>query len=434
MRAILADISTTRYLYTAAAQKAPGGRGKNAGWGSRGILRLVEDEPSPAMPKAPGWVRLRPELTAICGSDIGLAHAKLSFVLSAFYPETRVIPGHEIVAVVHEVGPGVTRVRAGDRVTVDVVISCAQRGFDPVCRNCAAGMPNLCERFDLPGVAGCGGVTLGYVRGLGGGWAEQVLAHESMLFPVGEMPSARAVLTEPAALTLHSVLQWGGEGERAVVIGPGAMGLLSVAALKRLHPGLHISVVSPGEFGSAWAMRVGADRALPVGPAALDLLAEQDGGRLLRATMTKLPLLERGVELVVDCVGSPETIDLALHMLRPRGMLVLIGAAGEQTMNWSLLWRRELTVQGTTDPGPEPRLGGRRTHELALEWLADPTYPVDGFLTHVFDLPDWRRALDTASKGPAAGAIRVGLRPNPDLPLVGRTHRPRIRTGRDLVP
>lgn len=418
MRAILADISTSRYLYTAASQKAPGGRGKSAGWGPRGILSLVADEPSPALPKAPGWVRLRPELTAICGSDVGLAHAKLSFVLSAFYPETKVIPGHEIVAVVDEVGPGVTRVKEGDRVTVDVVISCAQRGFDPVCRNCAAGMPNLCERFDLPGVTGCGGVTLGYVRALGGGMAEQVLAHESMLFPVGRMPSTRAVLTEPAALTLHSVLQWRGQGERAVVIGPGAIGLLSVAALKRLHPELHISVVSPGEFGASWAVRVGADRTLPVGAAALEQLAEQDGGRLLRATMTKLPLLERGVELVVDCVGSPETIDLAFHMLRPRGMLILIGAAGQQKMNWSLLWRRELTVQGTTDPGPEQALGGRRTHEVALEWLADPAYPVDGFVTQVFDLADWRQALDTASKGPGAKAIRVGLRPNPDLPLV----------------
>lgn len=418
MRAILADISTSRYLYTAASQKAPGGRGKSAGWGPRGILSLVGDEPSPALPKAPGWVRLRPELTAICGSDVGLAHAKLSFVLSAFYPETKVIPGHEIVAVVDEVGPAVTRVKEGDRVTVDVVISCAQRGFDPVCRNCAAGMPNLCERFDLPGVTGCGGVTLGYVRALGGGMAEQVLAHESMLFPVGRMPSTRAVLTEPAALTLHSVLQWRGQGERAVVIGPGAIGLLSVAALKRLHPELHISVVSPGEFGASWAVRVGADRTLPVGAAALEQLAEQDGGRLLRATMTKLPLLERGVELVVDCVGSPETIDLAFHMLRPRGMLILIGAAGQQKMNWSLLWRRELTVQGTTDPGPEQALGGRRTHEVALEWLADPAYPVDGFVTQVFDLADWRQALDTASNGPGAKAIRVGLRPNPELPLV----------------
>src|SRR5674476_1120003 len=141
MRAVLADISTQRYLLTAIAQKLPRGAGKSVGWGPGGILRLTEDAPEPKLPQAPGWVRLRPELSAICGSDVGLAHAKLSTVLSAYYTESRQIPGHEIVAVVDRVGPGVKRVKEGDRVVVDVVISCVQRGFDPVCRNCAAGMP-----------------------------------------------------------------------------------------------------------------------------------------------------------------------------------------------------------------------------------------------------------------------------------------------------
>ena len=78
MRAILADIAIPRYLYTAASQKLPKGKGKNAGWGPGGLLRLLEDEPTPALPDAPGWVLLRPELSLICGSDVGLAHAKLS--------------------------------------------------------------------------------------------------------------------------------------------------------------------------------------------------------------------------------------------------------------------------------------------------------------------------------------------------------------------
>src|SRR5674476_782485 len=144
MRAVLADISTQRYLLTAIAQKLPRGAGKSVGWGPGGILRLTEDAPEPKLPQAPGLVRLRPELSAICGSDVGLAHAKLSTVLSAYYTESRQIPGHEIVVV------------------VDGVVSCVQRGFDPVCRNCAAGMPNVCERFDQPGISGCGAPSLGF--------------------------------------------------------------------------------------------------------------------------------------------------------------------------------------------------------------------------------------------------------------------------------
>ena len=213
MRAVLADLSTPRYLWTAAAQKAPRGLGKRAGWGRGGVLRFVPDHPEPRFPDAPGWVRLRPELAGICGSDVAVAHAKSSFVLSAFYQAERQIPGHEIVAVVAEVGPGVTRVAPGERVVLDPVLACAQRGFDPPCRSCAEGFPYVCERFDSPGVTGCASPTQGFDAELGGGWAQQVVAHESQLFAVGRIPSTRAVLAEPASIALHAALQWQRRGD-----------------------------------------------------------------------------------------------------------------------------------------------------------------------------------------------------------------------------
>jgi threonine dehydrogenase-like Zn-dependent dehydrogenase len=98
-------------------------------------------------------------------------------------------------------------------------------------------------------------------------------------------------------------------------------------------------------------------------------------------------------------------------------MLVLVGGAGRQPVDWSLVWNRQLTVQGTVNSGPEPALGGRTTMSQVVEWLADPSYAVDGLVTHTFGLDDWRTALRTASAGPRAGAVKVALRPNPDLPL-----------------
>ena len=417
MRAVVADLTTQRYLLTAAAQRLPRGTGKRAGWGPGGILALVPDEPAPRLPGADGWVRLRPELSGICGSDVGVAHAKSSFVLSAFYSAPRQILGHEMVAVVEEAGPGAT-IAEGERVAIDPVLSCAHRGFDP-CRSCREGFPNVCERFDQPGASGCAAPTLGFDAALGGGWGEQVVAHQSQLHRVGSIPSTRAVLGEPAAIALHAALQWPRRGDRVVVIGPGTIGLLVTAALRMLHPDLDIIMVSPGEFGSGAAMAAGATRVLPTGAQAVEALAATDGGRVLRPRLTRTPILEQGVDAVFDCVGFTDTIDLALHLLRPSGMLVLVGGAGKQPVDWSLVWNRQITVQGTINFGPEPALGGRHTMAQVVEWLADDSYRVDGIVTHLFDLDDWRDGLEAASAGPRAGCIKATLRPNPSVPLVG---------------
>ncbi len=413
MRAVVATPTTARYLWTAAAGRLR----SEAGWGPGGILQLSDDVPSPRMPAGPGWVRLRPELSGVCGSDLGLAHAKISFVLSAIYRSQRIIPGHEMVAVVAETGPGVSHVSVGDRVVVNPLFSCAERGFDPPCATCAAGHPHLCERLDEPGVVACEAPAIGFSDSVGGGWGEQVVAHESQCHKVANIPSHRAVLAEPASIGLHAALRWQRAGDRVVVIGPGTIGLLVTAALRMLHPDLDIAMVSPGDFGSTKALAAGANRILPSGPQAVELLADTDGGRVLRPRMTRIPILERGVDAVFDCVGSTDTIELATHILRPRGTLVLIGAAGKQTADWSLVWHRELSVVGSVFYAPEPALGRSTMHQVT-DWLADPRYRVDDLVTHTYDLSDWTDALVTASAGPRAGAVKVTLRPNPDLPMV----------------
>src|SRR4051812_38080859 len=88
MRAVLADLSVPRYLLTA----VPATRR------FAGMLSLRDDLPAPRLPGA-DWLLLRPELAGICGSDIAVAQAKSSVVLSAFYTARKQILGHEIVAV-----------------------------------------------------------------------------------------------------------------------------------------------------------------------------------------------------------------------------------------------------------------------------------------------------------------------------------------------
>lgn len=418
MRAVLADLSVPRFLLTRAAQELPFGVGRSAGWGRGGVLRLADDVPEPALPRAAGWVRLRPELSGVCGSDLGVAHGQASFVMSAFFRASRQIPGHEIVAVVDAVGPGVSRAREGDRVAVNPTFSCAQRGFDPPCRSCAAGFPGVCERFDQPGTSGCAAPQLGFDAAVGGGWGQVLVSHESLLHPVGRIPSRRAVLSEPASIALHAALRWRREGDRAVVVGAGTIGLLLTAALRRLHADLEIIVLSSTRQGDRMARQVGASQVVRSGPDAVQDVAQLYGSRALTPRMTRVGILGEGVDAVFDCVAHADTIDMALHLLRPNGTLVVVGAAARQRMDWSLVWSRRLTILGTYNFGVEQALGGRRTMDQIVDWLGDPAFPVDGLVTHTFGLDEWAAALSTASAGPAAGCVKATLRPNPGIALM----------------
>jgi threonine dehydrogenase-like Zn-dependent dehydrogenase len=87
-------------------------------------------------------------------------------------------------------------------------------------------------------------------------------------------------------------------------------------------------------------------------------------------------------------------------------------------LDWSLVWNRRITVAGTDNFGPEPTLDGRHTMHQVVEWLGDETYPVDGLVTHTYELDDWRDGLATASSASRAHAVMTTLRPNADVPLV----------------
>jgi threonine dehydrogenase-like Zn-dependent dehydrogenase len=235
---------------------------------------------------------------------------------------------------------------------------------------------------------------------------------------VGALPSRRAVLAEPASIALHAALRWQRAGDRVVVIGPGTIGLLVTAALRMLHPDLDIVMLSNSNLGSAKALEVGASRIVPSGPRAVEAIATSDGGRVLRPRLTRVPLLQQGVDAVFDCVATADTLQLGLHLLRPNGMFVLVGGAGNHTIDWALVWARRITVAGTYNFGIEPALGGRETMAQVVDWLGDPRYRVDGIVTHTFDLDDWTSGMETASRGPAAGCVKATLRPNPQIPLV----------------
>ncbi|MGZ4615707.1 MAG: zinc-dependent alcohol dehydrogenase [Actinomycetes bacterium] len=407
MRALVADLSSLpRVVWSAAGSRVR----HDLPWRRGGVLRLRHDLPEPVLPAA-GWVRVTPLLSGVCGSDMKLLHAGFSPVLSAYNPGTVAVPGHETVGVVTAAAAGVTRVGEGDRVVLDPVTGCVAKGLPP-CRRCAAGEYHVCQRLADAGVASVG-QGQGFSDSLGGGWADALVAHESQCHPVGSaVADERAVLAEPAAVALHAALRWERAGDTVTVIGPGTIGLLVTATLRRLHPDLDIVVVCAGEFGARRALAAGASRTVAQPSASvLEAVAAHVGARRLKPRIGRLPVLDGGVDAVFDCIGSAETIDLGLRLLRPRGTFVLVGTAGRARVDWSLVWFRELTLRGSICYAEEPSLGGRRAFAEVVDWLGDPSYAVDGLVTHTFGLDRYGEALDAAARGPGVGAVKVTFRP-----------------------
>ena len=200
MRAVLADISTPRYLITAAAQNSRGAWAPQRGLEPRRDPAWLMICPSRNCRQRRAGSGCAPNWPASAAAMSASLHAKSSFVLTAFgYSAQRQVLGHEIVGVVEQ-RPGGFRLSPGDRVLVNPVFSCAQRGFEPACRACRgrilgsvrAVRRTRCLRLRGP-------IHRLRCARWGGGWGEQLVAHQSQLYPAGSIPSRRAVLAEPAS-------------------------------------------------------------------------------------------------------------------------------------------------------------------------------------------------------------------------------------------
>ena len=134
-------------------------------------------------------------------------------------------------------------------------IPCARAGLEP-CANCAKGWTSSCLRLDSRVVTG--GRSLGYTQGLGGGWAEQVLAHTSMIHALPDgVPDRVASLYEPVSIASHGIIRAAPvDGEPALIVGAGIIGLAALAAMKGLYPDNPVTVLARHEHQAEAATRV----------------------------------------------------------------------------------------------------------------------------------------------------------------------------------
>jgi threonine dehydrogenase-like Zn-dependent dehydrogenase len=362
-----------------------------------GPLRLTELE-APDLP-ASGWVRVRPLLAGICGSDLATLDGRSSryFEDIVSFP---FVPGHEVVGMVEESAAGSGELAPGTRVVVEPVLGCVARGIDPPCSACVDGRVGGCERVAFGHIAP--GLQIGFCADTGGGWSHAgLVAHRTQLHLVPDaLSDSDAVMVEPTACAVHAALAAEVEpGGTVAVLGGGTVGLTTTAALRQLATPGALLVGAKYAHQRALAGELGAD--LAVTPAQLARAV-----RRRSRSLTTSGHLTGGADVVVDCVGSADSLAQSLAMVRPRGRVVLVGMPGKVSIDLASLWHREVSLVGAYAYGSE-RSGtsARRTFDIAMEVVA--AAHLGRLVSARYPLERFEEAVAHAGAAGRRGAVKV---------------------------
>jgi threonine dehydrogenase-like Zn-dependent dehydrogenase len=381
MRALVFERSLAKYAAaTIAGRLAPGG-------GARvGPLSLQEVD-RPVLP-GPGWREVRPRLSGICGSDLATidGHSSRYFEPIVSFPFT---PGHEVLGETDD----------GRRVVLMATLPCAARGVDPRCEMCAGGRPNLCERQAFGHLAP--GLQTGFCEDTGGGWSTALVAHESQLFDVpDDLADEEAVLIEPVACAVHAArsamgaaAQTGAEPASGyALIGAGMLGLATLAALRHLADPSLVLTAAKYAHQKLLAREMGA---VLVAPDDLDRAVRRHTGSLVAGSQ-----LTGGIEHVIDCVGSAESIAQALRIVRPGGSITMVGMPGHTSVDLTPLWHREVAIKGSYAYSPD---------DFATAVDVIRAFGLGRLLSAAYPLDRYREAIDHAAHAGRRGAVRIAF-------------------------
>jgi threonine dehydrogenase-like Zn-dependent dehydrogenase len=288
----------------------------------------VQDVPAPR--PAPGEVVVTVERAGVCGTDVELFTGEMPYLHDghARYP---LQPGHEWAGTVSAVGESVHPSWIGRRVMGDTMLGCG------ACRRCRRGHQHTCEAREEGGIRG----------GRAGALAEALAVPASSLHALpDELDWALGALVEPGGGALRAARAARcGPGDRALVLGPGTIGLLAAMFLR--NDGVEVHLLGSVPSSLAFARSIGFDSCW----SAEDLPRE-------------LPF-----DAVVDCSGAPSLPALAVKLVEPAGRVVYIGLAGTPSeLDTRRLVLGDITAVGILSASP----GLEETIALYASGAVDP--------------------------------------------------------------
>ena len=333
-----------------------------------------QELPDPTI-QEPTDVIVKMTATTICGSDL--------HVLKGDVPETPVgtVLGHEGVGVVTEVGSAVSTIKVGDKLLLSCMTTCGH------CSNCRKGLLSHCLADE--GAAGDAWAFGHYINGTQAEYCRVPLAETSTYrIPEG--------VSDKSAILLSDILPTGFEigvqngqvqpGDTIAVIGAGPVGLSAVLTAALYGPAKVISVDLDDnrlqlakKFGATNGVNSGADDWKE------QVFALTDG---------------EGVDVAIEAVGIPPTLQMATEIVRPGGHVANIGVHGKPVeIAMEKLWTKNIDIT--------MGLVNTSSLQMLLNLVAAGKLDVEEFITHEFTFDEFEKAYEVFGNAAQTKAMKV---------------------------
>ena len=313
-----------------------------------GELRIIDMEKPHIDDKNNILVKMR--AAGICGSDVGIYHGTNA---AATYP--RVI-GHEMVGVVEEIGSNVKKLKVGDRIIVNQVVSCGE------CYPCRHNRGNVCDHLEVRGVH------------RDGGYREYMAVPEEDCYILPDnLSDADSVMIEPTTIAIQSLSRAEIEDDDVIfIIGCGALGSSILRIARLTNAKIIVGDIVDDKLNDA--LKNGAHYAVN--------LSHEDFEEKVKEYSNG-----RGPTVTIDAACTKDSLMNAIKVTGNAGRVITMGFSITPTeVNQFLITSKELDVRGS-------RLQNKKFGE-AIKLINEGKIDLSGAVSHTFNYLDAQKAFD----------------------------------------
>jgi len=328
----------------------------------------IQDVPEPKIKE--DEVLIEVKAVSVCGSDLHIYHDS-----HPYWPP--VILGHEFSGVLVEVGKGVKGWKVGDR-----VVSETRTGSCGICFTCQSGFPQVCEQKRPFGI------------GVNGAYTKYVAAPAKLLHHLPEnVPFEVGAMIEPVAVCVTAILERCSlqAGDSVVIIGPGPIGLISLAIAKATGARM------VGITGRSSAAGIRFEKAKELGA---DIIINTDHEDPILRVMELTNGL--GVDMLIETSGNEKAIRQSFETVRRLGRVCALGITGKPEI--SIPFDRGIFKALRFDFCFS---SSWTAWEKAISLIAKGKLAVEKLITHKLPLEQWEKAFHLLESRQAAKVILI---------------------------